>query len=59
MDQDEKKAPETPAEIEDLNIDPISDEDLDTVAGGATACTVCGWTGCCTTFGADEEEVAS
>ena len=56
MDQDEKKAPESSAEIEDLNINPISDEDLETVAGGsASACSACGITFCCSTFDGDED----
>jgi hypothetical protein len=54
MDQDEKKAPESSAEIEDLNINPISDEDLETVAGGS-GCSACGVTFCCSTFEGEED----
>jgi hypothetical protein len=41
-------------ETENVEIAPLSDEDLDGVAGGAagrleTDCTGCGGTGCCTT----------
>lgn len=39
-------------ELEDLNVTPIEDEDLESVAGGARnledGCTGCGGTGCCT-----------
>jgi hypothetical protein len=57
MDQDEKKAPETPAEVDDLNVNPISDEDLETVAGGTAGnCTGCWVTFCCTTFSGKAED---
>lgn len=55
MDQNEKK-PEAPAEIEDLNVNPISDEDLETVAGGSAACSGCGITICCSTFSDSPED---
>lgn len=34
------------ADVNDLKIDPLSDEDLDEVAGGASSC-------CCTTGGSN------
>jgi hypothetical protein len=45
------------AEVENVEIAPLSDEDLDAVAGGLAKadsglesdCTGCGGTGCCTT----------
>jgi len=32
----------TSAEIESLEVDPLSDEDLESVAGGAETCSACG-----------------
>ena len=43
-------------EVEDLAVNPIADEDLESVAGGrASSCTNgCNATGCCTTLGEAE-----
>jgi hypothetical protein len=39
-------------EIEELNIEPLSDEDLDSVAGGAEeSCSCCGPNSGCTSVG--------
>lgn len=39
-------------EIEELSIDPLSDEDLDSVAGGAEeSCSCCGPNSGCTSVG--------
>jgi hypothetical protein len=50
---DEKK--DQSAEIDNLNIEPLSDEDLDSVAGGATAgsCSCCETASGCTSGLAD------
>ena len=48
-------------EVENVEIAPLSDEDLDAVSGGASEldgdCTGCVTTGCCTT-GSDAEVLA-
>jgi hypothetical protein len=59
MDEKDKDLTQVPAKIEDVEIAPLSDDDLESVAGGEAAeCTCfftfCRNTGC--TFGDDDGE---
>jgi len=49
---------ESPAEIEELDIHPLSDEDLESVAGGAAqaSCSCCDTTSHCTGVTGEAEE---
>jgi hypothetical protein len=48
-----------PAEIEDVEIAPLSDDDLESVAGGLAAGCTCEVTECTVTGCTGEEEIAS
>jgi hypothetical protein len=39
---DEKIQPDTNLEIDSLEVEPLSDQDLEDVAGGLDSCTSCG-----------------
>lgn len=52
MREDEKH------EKEDVEIDPLSDEDLESVPGGAADCSGCCGTGCCTSSDGDATGIA-
>jgi hypothetical protein len=49
---DETRDKDKPAEIEEVEISPLSDEDLEAVPGGySDECISCITTGCCTSEG--------